>query len=268
MTKAITTPNNDFIAQWKERQNYQEKLPVNYIKLINTKLSEDGKSFNPDFGKLFAVRYELDLNGEAKEIKTEIDIKKDSFFCLKQRVQIKCGKNDKTTGKPLYWAREVDMAEDYIELHDQTGEVVATDMYRNLKEKYDLKFNQALYIYFKGFVYRWTIGGSNLSAWFTMSKLINGALKQGRLITFKVAAIEEQQAEMNGQKAPIFFNVLTFATGEEDFNPETAIKILDQVDATLAKYYSKIKEDQKAKELEATQEVVDVDYDTDLPFGN
>lgn len=234
------------LAKWEQRGHTQTK--VNKIVLGNKKLDENGDK-NPEYGNLYAVSF----TEAGEEIKEKINIKLDTFFLAKLRVQIKCTDTDKD-GKPKYWAREVDRADDYIQLMNSDNEQVAEGMYRDLKEEYKLKYSDAAYVWYKGKVYRWVISGAHFESWFELKK---NAFK-GMPKTFRVSGMTEQ----NVGGGTVWFNSLSFEWAEE-FPLDQALQIADEVDAGLKAYYESLKKKEAAKELE----VVEEDY-SDLPFGN
>lgn len=242
--KELTKSDPALLARWEARGSTQSK--VNKIVLGNKKLDDKGEK-NPEYGKLFAVSY----TEGGDEIREELNISKAQFLPVKLRVQIKCTDVDEE-GKPAYWAREIDRADEPITLMNKAGEVVAEDLYRNLKDQYKLKYSDAAYVWYDGKIYRWVISGAHFESWFLLKK---GAFK-GAPKSFKVTGITEQSVG-NGT---VWFNSLSFAWADE-FPIEQAIKIAEEVDAGLKAYYEQISKKAKAK-----VEIVDESYDTDLPY--
>lgn len=216
--------------------------------LGNKKLDNTGEK-NPDYGKLFAISY--NLSGEEERI--EVDIKKDTFFLARIRVQIKCKQTD-PDGKPLYWAREVDNADDWIKVMDKTNTEVAEGMYRDLKDEYGLKFTNAAYVWFKGKIYRWVVSGAHFESWFALTKKAFKGVPR----SFRVSGITENSVG-NGT---VWYNVLSFEWADE-FPLEEAVKIADLVDGNLSKYYDSLK---KPKITEGSFDELGEAELTDLPF--
>lgn len=245
--KELTKTDPALLAKWEQRGHTQTK--VNKIVLGNKKLDDKGEK-STEYGKLFAISY----NESGEEIKDLIDIKKDTFFLAKLRVQIKCTDVD-AEGKPKYWAREIDRADDYIQLMNAKNEQVAEGMYRDLKEEYKLKYSDAAYVWFKGKIYRWVISGAHFESWFLLKK---HAFK-GMPKSFRVSGMVEN----NVGNGTVWFNSLSFEWAEE-FPIEQALKIADEVDSGLRAYYENLKK--KEKDIE----IIDEDYTTeatsDLPF--
>lgn len=246
MSKEITKVDPQMLAKWEQRGHAQTK--VNKIVFGNQKLGGDG-NLNPEYGKLFAISY----TESGEEVKQVVDLKKDTFLPVKIRVQIKCTDVD-AEDKPKYWAREVDRADDYIQLMNKEGEQVAEGMYRDLKEEYKLKYSDAVYVWYKGKIYRWVISGAHFESWFTLKK---NAFK-GMPKTFRVSGMTEQSVG-NGT---VWFYSLAFEWAEE-FPLDEALKIAEEVDVGLKAYYEGLKKKESVKELE----IVEEDY-SDLPFGN
>lgn len=260
MSQEITKQDPKLLQQWQDRSGAKGRSKVNQIIFVNTaflsgetvmtKDPDTGEETempkpNPDFGKLFAVSY--DLEGEEAE-RERIDIKTAVFFLAKVRIQIKSKKVD-ANKKPLFWMREISSLDDLIQVRDPDGKTVAEGLYQELKPTYDLKYADAAYVYYKGKVYRWVITGAHFETWFPLK---NKAQK--RPYTFKIHSIVN--APTDG--AP--FKTINFELGEP-FPLEEAIKVLDQIDINLAKYYRSVQE----KTVTPAQ-VEDIDYETDLPF--
>ena len=242
----LAKTDEQMLKEWQARHNSSPKPKVNSIYLDNKKLSDDGKEINKDFGKLFAVSWE-----DEYETKEEIDIKKAEFFVAKVRVQVRTAKSD-AEGKPLYWAREVDDTNlNTITLYDQDNQFVEEGTYSALKPKYDLKYTNATYVTYNGKVYRWVISGAHFESWFPVK---NKVMKSP--YTIKVKSIKEMTT------GTVHYNAIDFELGEP-YPIAEAIKVLDQIDATLAEYYRGV---EAKKALEAAPEEHHEPKLDDLPF--
>ena len=239
-TTQLTKPDQELQKQWQERQGVKTRPKINTIKLVNSKLDEAGDP-NPDYGKLFAYSYD----GEQVDME-EIDIKKAEFFLAKVRTQIKCKTMEEE--RPKYWCREIDKPEDWLEIMDSNGEMVADGLYRNLKEEYDLKYTDSAYVLYKGKVYRWNITGAHFESWF---KVKNVALRDPH--TFTVDGMAEQKS------GSVFYYALNFKLGKP-YPLTDAIKVLDNIDKGLANVYKAIKEE------ETPSITADEAVKEDLPF--
>lgn len=245
MTTAITKKEDALLKEWQEAQVKITKKGHNTLKLIN-----DSK--DPDYGKFFAIRYELDVDAPKeswKEVKEEVDLSKAEFFPVKCRVQVMSPFVD---GKPVYHIEESD--DSWITLKDSEGKKIVEGMFSDLKEKYKLKYTQSAYCFYNGVAYKLIIkGGVNLSSWF---KVWGKIAKKPQ--TMRIIRMPEAEAGTN-----VYYPLVFELTG--NLVPLTeAVPMMREIDANLARYYENKAKEQAAEDVE----VVETDYDTDLPFGN
>ena len=247
--KALANKEQQALEEWNSLQYRGQGNRTNTIKLANSPLGNDGKE-NPDYGKLFAIHYDEYGN----EIKEEINIDTAEFLLVRVRVQIRCTDYDEKTEKAKYWCREVNEC-DLITVNNSDGEEVATGEYRELKDKYKLKFTHSVYVYYNERIYRWNIGGAHLGSWFEVKGAIDKTLRPH---LFTVSHLTDEKTGTNHYKQ------MHFKMGDE-YPIEKAIPIARQLDEGLAKYYESVQT--KEKELLETSEepVKDVEKD-DLPF--
>jgi len=250
MTKLPIKNESQSLAEWNRLQYRSSGDRTNFIKLINTPLNENGKE-NPEYGKLFATKY----TSEGEEIRTEIDIETAEFFLVRTRIQIKCNDYDETIGKPTYWCREVNEF-DLITVIDVNGVEVATGEYRELKEEYNLKFTHSAYVYFDGAIFRWNIGGAHFDTWFDVKGKID---KTMRPHTFKISHISDEKVGSN------HFKSIHFKMGSP-YPIDSAVLIARELDEGLSKYYEKIAEADKNKEVPLEVEAPAEEPKIDFPF--
>jgi hypothetical protein len=249
MSKELAKKESDALAEWNSMQR-RNSNKTNFIKLVNTPLGENGKE-NPEYGKIFATHY----TPEGEEIREELP-KDAEFFLVKTRVQIRCADYDDSIGKPRYWCREVNEF-DPISVMDVDGKEVAFGAYKELKEEYDLKFTNAAYVYYNGNLYRWIIGGAHFQTWFD----VKGKIDKGqRPYTFKVSHLTDEKVGSN------HFKAIHFELGNP-YPVEDAVLIARELDASLASYYEKVAEaDKAAKEVPLEVEAPAEENPVDLPF--
>ena len=241
-TDLTTNKDKDALAEYQKRTG-GGVTKTNFIKLDN-RPTDDNSEKNPDYGKLFAYRYE-----DGEETKEEIDIKKARFLPVKFRVQIRC--TDMKDGKAEYWAREVDKppmgTPVSITLFNQDKEEVKTDLYKNLKEEYNLKFFSAVYVEYNGYVYRWLIGGTHLGSWFDVEKIVASSPHY-----FMVIGMTDEKTGTNNYKS-MQFGI------DEPAKIADVLPLMDQVDASLSSYYKKVEE-----EGEGPKQIEDANWDEEL----
>jgi len=192
----------ELLSEW-QKGNVSQKSRFNIISLDNTKLTADGKNTNPDFGTLTATKFDGD---DEVEEKLPVGF---SFFVVKSRVQIVCNNYPTDqSGKqyPQYICKEVDPFEDIEVIDYISKEIVARGNYKSLKEQYKLKYKVALYVYCKGSIYRWLIGGkSTLGSWFDVSNEINNLKRPYQL---------KLKSSTQNQNSGIYWNDLEFELGD------------------------------------------------------
>lgn len=246
MTNALIKKDNDaLLAEWQGMHIPTSKKGHNTLKLVNN-------SKDPNYGKFFATHYELDPDSEKEtwnEVVEEVDLATAEFFPVKCRTQVNPPFEN---NQPLYRIEESD--DSYITIKDKEGKVIEEGMYSDLKDKYKLKYSQSVYCFYKNIAYKLIIkGGTNLQSWF---KVWNKICKQPQ--TFKIIRLPEAQ---NGTTT---FYPLVFDLTGNIVELKDAIPMARQINESLAKYY-----EAKQKTLETPEvEVIDEDYDKDLPFGN
>ena len=211
------------IAEWKSRY-VVPKSHFNEIRIDNKRFIEnEGENPissvpypNPNFGKIFATSWAGDTE-TVKELKIG-----DVFYPIRVRVSIKTKIFDETDGKskPKYTCKEVDRGED-VEIKElATSLTVFTGPYKDAKEKYQLRYRLALYVYREGTVYRWEIGGQEaLGSWFGVEKAVQAL---GVPHTVKIADIIPQKNNT------IYWNDLKFAVAEP-FPVKDALALDDQL---------------------------------------
>lgn len=252
MSKQLVNAEEALLQEWQESQIKIAKKGHNTLKLIN-----DSKDV--DYGKFFAIRYELDTDAPKeswKEVREELDLSKAEFFPVKCRTQVMSPFVD---NKPLYRIDETD--DSFITLKDVDGNVVVEGMYPELKEKYKLKYSQSAYCFYNGVGYKLIIKGKDtLGSWF---KVWSKIAKKPQ--TMKIIRMPEAAAGTN-----VFYPIVFDLTGNM-VELKDAVPLMRQIDAQLAKYY----EDKARKLEEASEEakvtIVDEEYDnvnseTGLPF--
>ena len=248
MSKEIAIKEDALLQEWQEAQIKVTKQGHNTLKLINN-------SKDPDYGKFYAIRYELDTDAPKeswKEVKEEVDLTKAEFFPVKCRTQVMSPFKD---NKPLYRIEESD--DSYISIKDAEGKTIEEGMYSNLKDKYSLKYSQSAYCFYNGIAYKMIIkGGTTLESWF---KVWGKIAKQPQ--TMRIIRMPEAEAGTN-----VYYPIVFDLTGHM-VELKDAIPMMRQIDANLAKYY-----ENKAKRLEESkvevEEVPYYDVPSDLPFGN
>jgi len=211
-TELDSMSEEDLLNMWK-KDNIKPMSRVNRIKLNNVKLDDEGK-INPDFGKLFAYRYE-----DNEEIVTELKPGFE-FYPIRVMVQIKCRDYDEENNRFPYFCKEVEEQQDIELIDSATKEVVYTGPYKNVKEKYNLKYQLAIYAYVEGVVYRWLVGGESLGSWWEAQGTVNN---QGYPHAIKLLAITP---EKNGT---VHYNNLAFQLGER-FDLKTAVMLRKQLE--------------------------------------
>lgn len=261
MSKELTTTSPEQLAKLQELTGLAPKNEYNTIRFINSamvdktpeELEKDPKGSkkkpNPDYGKLFAEK-----QGES----VEIDMSKAEFYVARQRVHITCNEMIETErGKASkYWCRESDDGF-FVEVNDRDGNVVASGAYRDLKADYSLKWNNVIYVYYEGDVYRWKL--STAHDWFGISKTLGKNPAQ----TIRVASCEEDTS------GSFPYYKLSFEIASP-FDADKAVEISSQVAAMLNEYYNK----QAAEAQMKPKQIEDVPYDEagkdpeleDLPF--
>ena len=243
MSKSLVNADEALLQEWQESQVKITKKGHNTLKLIN-----DSK--DPDYGKFFAIRYELDTEAPKeswKEVREELDLSKAEFFPVKCRTQVMSPFKD---NKPLYRIEESD--DSYIVLKDAEGKTVAEGLYSEMKEQYELKYSNSVYCFYNNVPYKFIVKSGNLDTWFKVWGKIS---KQPQ--TFKIIRMPEAKVGTN-----VFYPLVFDLTGR--LVPlADAVPLMRQIDVHLAEYYAN-----KAKKIEeAKVEIVDESYDTDLPFG-
>lgn len=229
MSKEMTkkTSEEDALAQWRQ-QNSKSSGSFNYIKLVNQKFDPKTEKKNPNYGKIFAHSF---VDGE--EHIEEIQVG-DEFYPAHYRMQISCRdyekdpQSDKQRAK--YWCREVNMGED-IELMDADGNVVFNGQYKDAKEEYNLKYQVAIYAWYKEKLYRWKVGGGSLSSWFAVNTLMRDT---GYPHSVKIGSITEKKNNA------ISWNDIDFELGDK-FDVMTAVNLRNTVDDILSEYYQRQK---------------------------
>jgi len=212
MQNLQTIENLDNLTEEQALEFWAKMNPVktftkfNAIRVDNQKLTADGSGTNPDFGKIFRIEFESDVNNEVQEVKHEIPVGTRLFPVL-QRVQIGVGWVADANGvrKPLYKVEESNVGEAITVSDPTTGEVLDTGYYKDLKAKYGLKYAQALYFFLpeQNKIYRWELKGSTLSQWFDM-----GASPRIPT-TVEIAAVTEDRSPTG-----MFWNTVKFRYAE------------------------------------------------------
>src|SRR3990167_4817504 len=240
---ALVNADEALLQEWQESQVKINKKGHNTLKLIN-----DSK--DPDYGKFFAIRYELDTDAPKeswKEVREEVDLSKAEFFPVKCRTQVMSPFKD---NKPLYRIEESD--DSWTVLKDAEGKIVAEGMFKELKEQYELKYSNSVYCFYNNVPYKFIVKSGNLDTWF---KVWGKCAKAPQ--TFKIIRMPEAKVGTN-----VFYPLVFDCTGNF-VDLKDAVPLMRQIDAQLAKYY-----EDKAKKQEADKvEIIDEDYATDLPFA-
>ena len=218
----ITAEEEALLKEWHAQTGQSGGQKVNKIVFDNSKIDGKTGNLNENFGKMFAYKYEGDA-----ETKIEIPIGED-LFLVKCRMQVKC-KDVDNEGKAKYWCREEDDPNCFITLFDENKNEVVSDMYRNLKDQYNLKYTDAAYIWYKGDVYRWIITGAHFESWFEVKKK---AFKDIPMY-FKISGMTEEKT------GSIFYKALQFEL-TKPFPIAQAIEVLKGVNDGLANYYASI----------------------------
>ena len=202
------------LKQW-QRKNSGGRGRTNKIAHCNKKLikGEDGSTgINPDFGKVFAYRYEGD-----EEIITELPVGFE-FFPVTDRVQVQCQDWEG------FYCPEVDKMSPIEVINKETKEVVYSGKYKEGKEAHGLRYKVAIYAFYEGSIYRWLIGGGSMSSWFDIGKATAAA---GRPMSVKLAAVTESTNDT------VVWNDLTFELGGE-FDVKTAIALQSNLEKVIA----------------------------------
>lgn len=256
MSKALQANSEEALLQeWQESQVKIAKKGHNTLKLINN-------SKDPDYGKFFAIRYELDTEAPKeswKEVKEEVDLSKAEFFPVKCRTQIMSPFKD---NKPLYRIDEQD--DSWVVLKDAEGKIIEEGLYfdklipeaETMKMRYNLKYSQSVYCFYNGIAYKMIIKSNNVSSWF---KVWGKIAKQPQ--TMKIIRMPEEQVGTN-----MFYPLVFDLTGNM-VELKDAVPLMRQIDTQLAKYYEEKAKKQSEASEEATVQVIDEDYATDLPFA-
>jgi hypothetical protein len=236
-------PEDKALEVWRKINT--PKFPQrNKIVLNNQKFIDD--TANPDFGKIFAYKYE-DENGEQKETITELKTGEE-FYPILTRIQITGGY---VGDKQKYRCKEVYQGQPIEVIEIETRDVVFSGNYQEAKEQYNLAYKQAVYVYYEGSIYRWLLGGGETrSSWFEMQNIIR---ELNNPHTVKVTKVIPQKSKMT------HWNELKFELGKE-FDVKTALGLQIQVSKLLGE-----SELQDPKESIKEDEKTDL-TDDDLPF--
>jgi hypothetical protein len=247
---AVATIDEAELAEFSSLRKGSQKTRINNIILGNSKIDKEG-GLDPSFGKLTAISYD----GE-NELMEVVDIKTAEFFPILFRVQIRCKDYDEFPDgkKARYWCNETDEGEDIV-LKNTANETVYEGPYKEAKERFNLQYLSAIYVWYNEKIYRWKISGASFDTWFTVKKIVGG----NRPLTFKIKAINPQQ---NGT---VWYNEIIFEVGKE-FPIQKAIELTKTVNATLSSYYQKKELETMKKELQIEEakhrvdEVPEINY--------
>ena len=225
----LATQDNEAVNRFKQAYKAKQSgMRFNTIRLFNNKVGKNTGDLDPTFGKLYALSY----NGEEEE-KTEIDITDTEFFLLGTRVQVSSKQFIKMSDgklRPQYTIPEVSDYTDITITDTATKEVVAFGPYKDLKDKFDLRYGAVCYVLMRTSqgndpaVYRWEIRGKSLTDFFDLKNTLYAYNAEGKPHTFKVKAIT---AELNGT---VWFNTMSLGEGEA-FPLDLAMYYFNQMDA-------------------------------------
>lgn len=184
---------------WDSQKPQYSKL--NEIKVNNQKI--DDKGINPRFGQIKAIKYEL-IDGLNTASERMIEPNVTQFYVIKERAHVKSPWGEDA---PQYNIPEVESGQPISIVDNQTGELLYNGPYKEAKEKFRLRYSQALYVAIDGVVYRWCINGDSLTSWFNLKKAMG---KKNCPVMTKVSRVEEQKSP-----AGIYWNNIHFALGDE-----------------------------------------------------
>ena len=235
MTQLAKTTEN-LMAEWQAvapqplNQTNFNKISIDNSETIDV---EGETKINENFGCFFA---------EKDGIKTNIDITKAEFFPAVQRTQVKAP-YDNATKTSEYFCREVDDLSLIKVIRTADKEVVAEGSFFDLREKYQLRTKEVLYVFYEGDYYRWvlTAGG-----WQNVKVLTEMIRKAAAPILFRISKIEKQRSSDGKAFNSVDFELVQKMTEAEDI--KEAIEHVKNVKKFLGDYYDEIEKEKSEAE--------------------
>lgn len=197
----------EILKFWQRSRNVTPKSKVNTIFIDNVKLLDSG-DVSPTFGQIFGVVYEKGEDGTIEEKKVEIPIGAE-FFPIVARVKVSGRdwyEDEEGNQRPEYDCQEVEMQQDIEVYSNKEKKVVYVGQYKDVKDKYKLKWQVVLYVEYNGNVYRWKLNcGATLTNWFNVDREISNANTPHTVIISEVKSANNKS---------IFWNDINFKLGK------------------------------------------------------